>query len=268
MLKIAVDASCQGNPGLVQYRGVNLDTQEEIFCSTKMDGGTNNIGEFLAVVQAMQYLFSWKQTGEIYTDSRTALSWIRNGEMNTQANFDEMDDDLVNDIDFADTFLEVHGAKYKDCVGFWNTKKQGENPADFGRKGKGKSVIPVGTSIGQSIVPHNLKRVAPPVKEEKPYHKFPFNPETGLGLTAIQMDLLDFIEKTKPEYITFNLLSEVHVKFPTLDFRSASLHNIFLFGIEDEFIRDEEATIGQSFVKFIKELPKTVLTFVETKPLS
>ena len=268
MLKITVDASCIGNPGLVQYRGVNLDTMEEIFCSEQMDGGTNNIGEFLAVVRAMQYLHDWQQKGVIYTDSKTALSWIRNLEMNTQADFNEMDDDLVNDIDFATTFLERHGEFYKPMVQFWNTKELGESPADFGRKGKGKPSIPVGTSIGQSVVPHNLKRVTPPVKEEKAYHKFPLNPETGLGLTAIQMDLLDFIEKTKPENITFNLLSEVQVKFPTLDFRCGSLYNIFLFGVEDEFIRGKEATIGQSFVKFIKELPMTVLTFVETKPLS
>ena len=165
MLRIAVDASCLGNPGLVQYRGINLDTQEEIFCSTKMDGGTNNIGEFLAVVQAMQYLFSWKQTGEIYTDSKTALSWIRNGEMNTQADRDEMDDDLVNDIDFAIEFMERRGEFYKPMVRFWNTKELSESPADFGRKGRGKPEIPVGSSRGNTVVPPNLKPVTPLVMD-------------------------------------------------------------------------------------------------------
>ena len=46
---IAVDASCPGNPGPVEYRGVRVGTGEQLFCIGPLQGGTNNIGEYLAL---------------------------------------------------------------------------------------------------------------------------------------------------------------------------------------------------------------------------
>jgi ribonuclease HI len=45
---IAVDAACSGNPGVLEYRGVDLQTGQEIF-HQHFEIGTNNIGEFLAI---------------------------------------------------------------------------------------------------------------------------------------------------------------------------------------------------------------------------
>ena len=46
---LAVDAACAGNPGPMEYRGVLVRTGQEIFHVGPMEGGTNNIGEFLAI---------------------------------------------------------------------------------------------------------------------------------------------------------------------------------------------------------------------------
>ncbi|MDE7117855.1 MAG: viroplasmin family protein, partial [Bacteroidaceae bacterium] len=49
---IAVDAACSGNPGKMEYRGVYLRTGKEIFHYGPV-WGTNNIGEFLAIVHGL-----------------------------------------------------------------------------------------------------------------------------------------------------------------------------------------------------------------------
>lgn len=69
---IAVDAGCMGNPGIMEYRGVYVRTGAQIFKVGPYDGGTNNIGEFLAIVHGLALL---KQKGSdmpIYSDSMTA----------------------------------------------------------------------------------------------------------------------------------------------------------------------------------------------------
>lgn len=53
---IAVDASCPGNPGPVEYRGVRVGTGEQLFCIGPLQGGTNNIGEYLALVHVAALL--------------------------------------------------------------------------------------------------------------------------------------------------------------------------------------------------------------------
>ena len=81
---ISVDAACSGNPGDMEYRAVVTTTGEEIFRKGPFKKGTNNIGEFLALVHALAWL---KKKGDrktkIYTDSRTAISWLRNKRVKT-----------------------------------------------------------------------------------------------------------------------------------------------------------------------------------------
>ena len=48
----AVDAGCSGNPGPMEYRGVDMRTGKQIFHFGPIQG-TNNIGEFLAIVHAL-----------------------------------------------------------------------------------------------------------------------------------------------------------------------------------------------------------------------
>ena len=74
---IAVDAACSGNPGLMEYQGVYTKTGEVIFHQGPFRNGTNNIGEFLALVHGLAFLKQRNSELPIYTDSKTALAWLR-----------------------------------------------------------------------------------------------------------------------------------------------------------------------------------------------
>ena len=70
---IAVDGACSGNPGMMEYRGVDVMTGAELFHQGPFPDATNNIGEYLALVHALAF-FHNTQNGHtaIYSDSRTA----------------------------------------------------------------------------------------------------------------------------------------------------------------------------------------------------
>ena len=130
---ISVDAACSGNPGEMEYQAVHTGTGEKIFGSKVYPVGTNNLGEFLAVVDALRYL---QKTGEpdtiIYTDSVSALAWSRNQRVNTTLYRDEKTAELWRDIDDALNWLS-HNIVTNPIVK-WETKQWGESKADFGRK--------------------------------------------------------------------------------------------------------------------------------------
>jgi ribonuclease HI len=82
---LSVDAACSGNPGLMEYRGVYTQTKEQIFHQGPFKQGTNNIGEFLALVHGLALLKrEGKPTMPIYSDSRTAIAWVRNKKVKTE----------------------------------------------------------------------------------------------------------------------------------------------------------------------------------------
>ena len=58
---IAVDAACSGNPGNMEYRGVYTKTKEQIFHQGPFPQGTNNIGEFLALVHGLAFFKKRRQ---------------------------------------------------------------------------------------------------------------------------------------------------------------------------------------------------------------
>ena len=70
---ISVDAACDGSPGNLEYRGVNTGTGEQIFHQGPIKNGTNNLGEFLAIVHALALLKKQNKSMPIYSDSRNAL---------------------------------------------------------------------------------------------------------------------------------------------------------------------------------------------------
>lgn len=130
---IAVDAACSGNPGIMEYRGVDTKTVYEFFRQGPFQRGTNNIGEFLALVHALAYL---KKEGKdslvIYTDSRTAMSWVRNKKVKTTLKKTGQNAILFELMDRGITWLKNNS--YKNPIIKWDTKSWGEIPADFGRK--------------------------------------------------------------------------------------------------------------------------------------
>ncbi len=128
---LAVDAACSGNPGMMEYRGVYIGTGEEIFHFGPMYG-TNNIGEFLAIVHGLALL---KQRGidlPIYSDSRNALLWVKGKACKTKLPRDHKSEELFQYIDRAEKWLKENS--YSTTLLKWETDKWGEIPADFGRK--------------------------------------------------------------------------------------------------------------------------------------
>ena len=129
---IAVDAACSGNPGAMEYRGVYLADGKEIFHYGPVHG-TNNIGEFLAIVHGLALL---KQKGldnmPIYSDSVNAQLWVRKHQCKTTLARNDQTEKLYLMIERAEAWLRNN--TYKNPIIKWQTDKWGEIPADFGRK--------------------------------------------------------------------------------------------------------------------------------------
>jgi ribonuclease HI len=128
---LAVDAACSGNPGIMEYRGVYIATGEEVFHFGPMFG-TNNIGEFLAIVHGLALLKQKNLDLPIYSDSYNALLWVKGKKCKTKLPRDEKSEQLFGYIDRAEKWLKENG--YSTKLIKWETDKWGEIPADFGRK--------------------------------------------------------------------------------------------------------------------------------------
>jgi len=130
---LTVDAACGGNPGKMEYRGVLNESKQEIFRKGPYENGTNNVGEFLALVHGLALL---KNKGfhsmPIYSDSKTALSWVRKKTCKTTIQFDSSNRELLELIRRAEKWLKQNS--FKNPLLKWETIAWGEIPADFGRK--------------------------------------------------------------------------------------------------------------------------------------
>ena len=129
---VSVDAASSGNPGIMEYRGVDTKTKKELFKQGPFEEATNNIGEFLAIVHALAFLKQQKSERIIYTDSRTALSWVKKKICNTKLERVEKNKSVFELVDRAVKWLQSND--YKTVIVKWETKAWGEIPADFGRK--------------------------------------------------------------------------------------------------------------------------------------
>ncbi len=128
---LAVDAACSGNPGVMEYQGIYIPTRTCIF-HYRAEKGTNNIGEFLAIVHGLSYLKKHRLNQIIYSDSANAISWVRQKMCKSK---------LVNDASTAELWDYIHRAEawlhnnsYTTEIRKWDTDHWGEIPADFGRK--------------------------------------------------------------------------------------------------------------------------------------
>ncbi len=129
---ISVDAASSGNPGKMEYRGVDTKTKKELFKQGPFDEGTNNIGEFLALVHGLAFLKQNNSNRIIYTDSRTALSWVKKKTCNTKLESTKKNKDVFELVERAVKWLKENS--YSTTIVKWETKAWGEIPADFGRK--------------------------------------------------------------------------------------------------------------------------------------
>jgi len=130
---IAVDAACSGNPGAMEYRGVKTFTKEELFIQGPYQMGTNNVGEFLALVHALAMLDKAGNTHtSIYSDSKIAIGWVKSGKARTKLKRSKKNDLLFQLLSRAESWLANH--TWSNPILKWETKEWGEIPADFDRK--------------------------------------------------------------------------------------------------------------------------------------
>ena len=128
----AVDAACSGNPGPMEYRGVDLTTKEVVFHFGPIKG-TNNIGEFLAIVHAMALMEQRGLKGyTIYTDSVSGQAWVRRMQCKTNLERNPETEKAWELVERAEKWLKTHS--FRAPIVKWDTKEWGEIPADFGRK--------------------------------------------------------------------------------------------------------------------------------------
>ncbi len=128
---ICVDAACSGNPGKMEYRGVETATGVELF-KEMFDEGTSNIGEFLALVHVLALAKSKGDTRPIYSDSRNGMSWVTAKRCRTNLQRKPENQKLFSVIQRAERWLTSN--EWKNKILKWNTREWGEIPADFGRK--------------------------------------------------------------------------------------------------------------------------------------
>ncbi|MBP5797726.1 MAG: ribonuclease H family protein [Bacteroidales bacterium] len=144
---IAVDAACSGNPGKMEYQGkyVVLGTESEptmvtdLFKSPVFEYGTNNIGEFLAIVHALAWQKQKRTQIPIYSDSVNAQKWVREKKCKTKLQQNEKNEYLFELIARAEKWLHENEQWMRDNANTipvlkWKTEIWGEIPADYGRK--------------------------------------------------------------------------------------------------------------------------------------
>ncbi len=127
-----VDAGCSGNPGPMEYQCVHIPTGRRVFHFGPIEG-TNNIGEFLAIVHALALMKREGKSLPVYSDSRTALIWVRNKKAKTTLRRTPRTAQALELTARAEKWLRENHTEVQ--VMKWNTEEWGEIPADFGRKG-------------------------------------------------------------------------------------------------------------------------------------
>jgi len=135
---LCVDASCSGNPGPMEYRGVDLNTWNEVFRSPIYPTGTNNLGEFLAIYDAIRYIEKRKKKNIkhryecIFSDSETALARMKSKKIKTTLKYTEETKELLEKVQEALTRIKTHD--FNIPIRKRETEIRGEIPADFDRK--------------------------------------------------------------------------------------------------------------------------------------
>jgi ribonuclease HI len=108
-------------------------TGAELFHIGPLEDGTNNVAEYLALIHALALL---KKQGNghtaVYSDSRTALSWLRNRGNKSKLKRTVRNGYIFELLQRADAWIQSN-ADYNRVIK-WDTDNWGEIPADFNRK--------------------------------------------------------------------------------------------------------------------------------------
>jgi ribonuclease HI len=129
---LSVDAACSGNPGRMEYRGVYTATGDEVFHVGPLEQGTNNVGEFLAIVHGLAFLKKQNRNIPVYSDSRNAILWVKQKQCKTKLIPVKANNTIFNLIERAENWLKNN--TFENKILKWETHEWGEILADFGRK--------------------------------------------------------------------------------------------------------------------------------------
>ncbi|WP_062049360.1 ribonuclease H [Bacillus sp. JCM 19034] len=129
---ISVDVGCRGNPGIVEYKGVDTKTGAVLFSHDEIEIGTNNMGEFLAIVHGLAYLQERGSDKTIYSDSMTAIKWVKQKKAKSTLERNKQTEYIWSLVERAEHWLQTND--YKNPIKKWHTEKWGEIKADYGRK--------------------------------------------------------------------------------------------------------------------------------------
>ncbi|MBT7088222.1 ribonuclease H, partial [bacterium] len=95
--------------------------------------GTNNLGEFLAIVFLLAILKKANDvTTRIYTDSAVAMKWVKTKQVKSKLMKNAKTKEVWALVEWAIAWLNDN--MYTNKILKWETEKWGEIPADFGRK--------------------------------------------------------------------------------------------------------------------------------------
>ncbi len=126
---IAVDAWCSKNPGRGGYKAIDIATGKKLF-EWSCNYTTNNLVEFVAICHAMMWRDKYRPNEVIWSDSMTAIAWVKHKYAKTKVNYNKAPD-LKHRVDLSIKHLNI---TQNTSVNKWNTRQWGEIPADFGRK--------------------------------------------------------------------------------------------------------------------------------------
>jgi ribonuclease HI len=129
---LAVDAACSGNPGDMEYRGVYVATGQQWFHLGPLKEGTNNVGEFLALVHGLAFMKRDNIRLPLYSDSLNAIKWVQIKQCRTKLARTSNNAPIFDLIARAEKWLAEND--FTTPVLKWDTQAWGEIPADFGRK--------------------------------------------------------------------------------------------------------------------------------------
>ena len=128
LMSLCVDAACSGKTGDFEYRGVITDSSTQVFHAGPFKNGTNNVGEFLALVHALSWLKKNRSDLPVYSDSKYAMAWIRKKKSNSKTT----DPKTLSLLKRAEKWLNSN--EWENNILKWETKAWGDIPADFNRK--------------------------------------------------------------------------------------------------------------------------------------
>jgi ribonuclease HI len=129
---ISVDAAYSSSSKNMEYQGVYTANKAQWFRVGPLPRGTNNVGEFLAIVHALALCKKQNINLPVYTDSVTAMAWVRNKKANTKLEEVDENEKLFEYIQRAEDWLKNN--TWSNKILKWDTRNWGEIPADFGRK--------------------------------------------------------------------------------------------------------------------------------------